>query len=90
MFVQKRGSSGSEPTKTSGRQTSVSSAWVAPMMNRGLAERWASCFWKTLETGLARILAATNRAVSMSHHTGQLAFWLRTEMNVGVAWVRPE
>src|ERR1017187_3487899 len=65
-FVQNRGSSGSEPTKTNGRQLSVSSAWVAPMMNRGLAERCASCFWKTLETGLASILTATNRAMSMS------------------------
>jgi metal-dependent amidase/aminoacylase/carboxypeptidase family protein len=36
------------------------------MMNRGFAERCVSCFWKTLETGLATILANTNRAVSMS------------------------
>src|ERR1035438_2154310 len=67
MFVQNPGAraSGTAPQKKRGTTASVSSASVAPMMNRGFAERCVSCFWKTLETGLATILANTNRAVSM-------------------------
>ena len=52
----------------------VTFASVAPMMNRGLAERCVSCFWKTLETGLERILAITNRAVSIERGSERRAY----------------
>src|ERR1035441_2026207 len=67
MFAQNPGAraSGTALRKNRGRTASANSASVAPMMNRGLAERCVSCFWKTLETGLATFLANTNRAVSM-------------------------
>ena len=57
MFVQNSTPSASviAPIRKSGKTASDSSASVAPMMKRGFAERCVSCFWKTLETGLAII-----------------------------------